>query len=230
MKRIGIVGGLSPESTIEYYRFIIEGYRQKTKDDGAPEIIIYSLNVKQSLEMMEKKQWVAYVEWIASAVGHLADAGADFALIAANTPHMFFYEVKSVSPIPLLSIVEETADMATGFGLRKVGLLGTKCTMQSDYYQKVLERSGISVVVPLEDEQKYIHEKLLSELQFGRIVGSTRDRLLEIVQRLISTESLDGVILGCTELPLILIHDEFGIPFLNTTRIHAESAVRYSLS
>ena len=111
MKRIGIVGGLSPESTIEYYRFIIKGYREKTRDNGAPEIIIYSLNVKQSLEMMEKKQWVAYVQWVAGAVNHLADAGADFALIAANTPHMFFYEIKSASRIPLLSIVEETAEV-----------------------------------------------------------------------------------------------------------------------
>ena len=130
----------------------------------------------------------------------------------------------------MLSIVEETLTAVEEQGLKKVGLMGTKFTMQSDFYQKTFSTKGIEIVVPNEDEQQYIHTKLEKEIGLGQIVEETRQGLLKIVKRMIDNAAIEGLILGCTELPLILTKEEFGIPFLNTTKIHAESAVRYSLS
>jgi aspartate racemase len=229
MKKIGIIGGLGPEPTIEYYRFIIESYRKQQKDEGSPEIIIYSLNLKEFLHLMVTKQTSHIIEWLLKPVKALYRAGADFALIAAGTPHIFFDEVQAVSPIPILSIVEETAKVVSELGLKKVALFGTKFTMQADFYQKVFSKKNIAIVIPDQKEQNYIHEKLITELQFGQIVKNTKKKLLSIVKRKISNDSIQGLILGCTELPLILPKDEYGITFFNTTRIHAESAVRYCL-
>lgn len=230
MKKIGIIGGLGPESTIDYYRCIIDSYRKAQINENYPEIIIYSLNINEVSDMMEAEQWDKLIDLLANAIKLISRAGADFALIAANTPHIVFDKVNPLSPIPMLSIVEETCKVVKTLGLKKVGLLGTKITMQSGYYQKVFTRYGITIVVPDQDEQKYIHKKIMTELLFGKILDETRKALLSIVKNMIAKESIQGLILGCTELPLILKKDEFGIPFLNTTKIHAESAVRYCLS
>jgi len=230
MKKIGIIGGLGPESTIDYYRRIIDSYRKAQINENYPEIIIYSLNINEVSDMMEAEQWDKLIDLLANAIKLISRAGADFALIAANTPHVVFDEVNPLSPIPMLSIVEETCKVIKTLDLKKVGLLGTKITMQSGYYQKVFTRYGITIVVPDQDEQKYIHKKIMTELLFGKMLDETRKALLSIVKNMIVKESIQGLILGCTELPLILKKDEFGIPFLNTTKIHAESAVKYCLS
>ncbi len=229
MKKIGVIGGLGPESTIDYYRLIIDSYRKTQRNENYPEIIIYSLNINEVSDMMEAEQWDKLIDLLANAIKLISRAGADFALIAANTPHVVFDEVNPLSPIPMLSIVEETCKVIKTLDLKKVGLLGTKITMQSGYYQKVFTRYGITIVVPDQDEQKYIHKKIMTELLFGKMLDETRKALLSIVKNMIVKESIQGLILGCTELPLILKKDEFGIPFLNTTKIHAESAVKYCL-
>ena len=144
VKRIGIVGGLGPEPTVVYYQSIIDLYRKKTEDEGAPNIVICSLNLKAFLTMMEADRKKEAVEWLFKGIQALQRAGADFALIAANTPHVFFDELSKRSPIPLLSIVEETAKVVSKRGLRKVGLLGTKFTMQADFYQRVFSRESLS--------------------------------------------------------------------------------------
>ncbi|UCG91787.1 MAG: amino acid racemase [candidate division WOR-3 bacterium] len=228
MKKIGIIGGLGPEATIDYYRNIIESYRKK-RNENFPEIIIYSLNMKDFFDILKNKERDEIINWLSKAVKSLQNAGADFAIIASNTPHFVFDEVKALSPIPMLSIVEETCKKVENLGLKKLGLLGTKFTMSSDFYQKVFTKHNISIVVPNEQEQKYIQKKLWTEIIFNKIVEETRQELLKIVKRMIDSASIQGVILGCTELPLILTKDEFGIPFLNTTRIHVESAVSYCL-
>lgn len=229
MKKIGIIGGLGPEATIDYYRIIIESYRAK-HDGNFPEILIYSLNMKELAQMLKNGEPDKQVQWLVYAVKMLHQAGADFALISSNTPHMVFNEVRDLAPIPMLSIVEETCRVVEELGLEKVGLLGTKITMSAYFFQKVFARRKITIVVPLEQEQKYIHKKLMTEIIFNKIVEETRLELLKIIKRMIDTDSIQGVILGCTELPLILTKEEFGIPFLNTTKIHAESAVRFCLT
>jgi aspartate racemase len=230
MRKIGIVGGLGPESSIEYYRIIIELYRKKKRDEGSPELIIYSLNIKDMIDLVEYGKWDLLVTVIVSAVQSLAKAGADMALIAANTPHAVYDRIRAKSTIPMLSIVEETFRVVEHQGLEKVGLLGTKTTMTHDFYSKVFSRGGINIITPGKRSQEYIHNKLMTELQFGRAVKDTKNRLLSIIEKMVEQNGIQGVILGCTDLPLILKKDEFGIPFFNTTKIHAEAALSFSLS
>ncbi|MPM16840.1 putative racemase YgeA [bioreactor metagenome] len=220
--KIGMIGGVGPESTVDYYQRLIELYQKNIGGDDYPEIIINSINMTAMLKFVSGEDWDGLTGMMADAVHSLKDAGADLAFIASNTPHVVFEKVKLVSPVPLISIVEAARMEAEKQGLKKVGLLGTLFTMQSSYYQAKFDKSGIAMVVPNEEEQRYIQQKLFSEIEHGVFLEETRNGLLKIVKRLINDESIDGVILGCTELPLILTKDEYGIPFLNTTEIHAQ--------
>lgn len=227
MKKIGIIGGLGPESTIDYYKGIINAFRQLNVDLTTPEIIIYSADVSKLLELFEIKEWDNLVGWLVGMVKALHNAGAEFAVIGSNTPHIVFDEVKTSSPIPMLSIVEETCQKAESLGLKKLGLMGTKFTMQSNFFQKLFHVNGMAVVVPKEDNQQIIHDKLMSEIELGVIKKSTREEPLSIVKQMIDKDSIEALILGCTELPMILNKEEYSIPFLNTTAIHINSIVRY---
>ena len=156
-------------------------------------------------------------------------AGAEFAVIASNTPHIVFDEIRSASPIPLLSIVEETCKRAQEMGLKNIGLMGTKLTMEAEFYKKPFISRGMSIVVPREEEQHTIHRRLFSEIELGIIKDSTREELLLIAKRMVEEDHIDSLILGCTELPLILTESRYGIPFLNTSAIHCESIIRYCI-
>jgi aspartate racemase len=231
MKRMGIIGGLGPEATLYYYRVIIDlCYENKDLEGNYPEIIIYSLNLEECRHSMEKGNWPELSTKLVEACQSLSRAGAEFGLIAANTPHMVFDHVREKSPIPLLSIVEETSEEVVRHGLRKVGLIGTLITMQSHFYEDVFRRRNISIAVPGEDEQTYIYEKIRSELGVGIMLAETRGRFLQIAQRMKEDDSIQGLILGCTEIPLLLTREELGIPFFDTSKIHAQSALRYSLA
>lgn len=227
MARIGMIGGLGPMSTLDYYRLLIETYRREVNVDSIPEIIIYSMDVSKLLYMVANKQWDAIVDWLVDGLMALYKAGADFGFISANTPHIVFDRVKELSPIPLLSIVEETCKQVEKHGIRKVGLLGTLFTMQSDFYKNVFNKIGIEIIDPTEEEQQYIHNKLMTEIELGSFLDETREGLLKIIKRMKDENSIGGLILGCTELPLILTKGEFGIPFFNTSKIHVESVIQY---
>lgn len=218
--KIGMIGGIGPESTVDYYQRIIRLYQKNISAEHYPEIVINSINMTAMLRMVSDKDWDGLTGMLADAVNSLYKAGAEFAFMASNTPHIVFEQVRRESPIPLVSIVEAARREADRLALKKVGLLGTLFTMQSSYYQAEFDKSGIAVAVPNEQEQHYIHQKLFSEIEHGIFLEGTRDGLLRIVKRLINDASIDGVILGCTELLLILTRDEYGIPFLNTTEIH----------
>jgi aspartate racemase len=218
--KIGMVGGIGPESTVDYYRRIIRLYRETTGSDHYPEIEVNSINMTAMLKLVAEQDWDALTAMLLRAVDSLCRAGAGFAFIASNTPHIVFERVRQASPIPLVSIVEAARREAERRALKKTGLLGTLFTMQSGYYQAEFDKSGIAIVVPDEPERLYIQRKLFSEIEQGIFLDSTREGLLRIVRRLIDDHAIDGVVLGCTELPLILTRDEFGIPFLNTTEIH----------
>ncbi len=227
MKRIGMIGGFGPESTLDYYRLLIEQYRQMSGEGSLPEIIINSMDVYSLLNMVGQKRWDDLTQYLLVGIETLAQAGADFGFISANTPHIVFDRLKNLSPIHLISIVEETGKKTKDLGLQKVGLLGTSFTMQSSYYQEVFSKENISIVVPLEEEQDYIQNKLMTEIELGKFHEVTRKELLLIVKRMVDEDSIEGLILGCTELPLILTKEEYGIPFLNTTKIHVDSVIRY---
>lgn len=227
MKRIGIIGGIGPESTVDYYKLIIGAFHKKQAALGYPEIIIYSANLSSLMKILEAKDWENLTEWLLEKVVALHKAGAEFAVIGSNTPHIVFDKVSSRSPIPMLSIIDETRKNAQKRGFKKLGLLGTRFTMESDFFRKPFEDNKMAVVVPEKEDQQLIHHRLFSEIELGIIKDSTREELLSIVKKMIDRHSIDAMILGCTELPLILNKDEFGIPFLNTTSIHAESIVNY---
>ena len=229
MKKIGMIGGFGPESTLDYYRLIIDQYHQLQGEGSLPEIIIYSMDMYTLLTLVEQKRWDDVTEFLLKGVNTLNRAGADFGIISANTPHIVYDRLKSLSPIPLISIVEETSKKAKEIGLQRVGLLGTSFTMRASFFQKVFAINNIDIVVPSEKEQDFIQHKLMTEIELGQFLEETRNGLLTIVKRMVDEDLIEGVILGCTELPLILTKDEYNIPFLNTTKIHVESAIRYCL-
>ena len=229
MKTIGIIGGLGPESTVDYYKEIIAAFHTRYDEMVYPEIIIYSVNIDEFVKFVETENWQGLSEWLLEKISSIHRAGAQFAVIASNTPHIVFDEIKSKSPIPLLSIVEETCNKAQEMDLKNVGLMGTKLTMAADFYKKPFVSKGMSVVVPSEKEQQFIHHKLFSEIELGIFKDSTREKLLAIAKRMVDEEGIDALILGCTELPLILTESKYGIPFLNTTAIHCESIIKYCL-
>src|SRR6266536_6511905 len=226
MKVLGIIGGLGPESTIDYYGRIIALYRERTADGSYPQFIINSINMKKGLDFMDANNLAGMAEYLLEEIGRLAQAGATFGLISANTPHIVFDEVASKSPIPLISIAEATCAAAKERKLRRLALFGTRFTMHGTFYPKVFSREAIELVVPDATDQAYPHDKYLNELVSGKFLPETRARLLAIVDRMKANSDIDGVILAGTELPLILrdaAHN--GIPFLNTTTIHCEAAV-----
>ncbi len=223
MKRIGIVGGLGPEASLYYYRTLIDLAYEALGGRKCPEIVIYNLLLNSdSYQKDTPKQ-------LHDAIQCLCRAGADFAIIACNTAHVDFDDFKAKSPIPLLSIVEETCKAVAGLGLTKVGLFGGQSTMQWHYYQDVFSKKNISIVVPKGKDQAYVSSKISEELVFNIIRDETRKGFLEVAQRMIDEESIQGLILGCTEIPLLLGKEKFVIPFFDTSKIHAESAFRYSL-
>ena len=229
MKILGMIGGLGPESTLEYYRSIIALYRERKPDGSYPQFIINSVDLKKGLDFMAVNDLAGMAGYLLEEIGILARAGADFGLVAANTPHIVFDDVAPKSPIPLISIVEATCAAAKARKMKRLSLFGTRYTMQGTFYQTVFSREGIELIVPDAKDQDYIHDKYMNELVPGIFLPETRAGLLEIVDRL--KEKIDGVILAGTELPLILrdaVHN--GIPFLDTMKIHAQAAVAEMLS
>ncbi|HOP62070.1 MAG TPA: amino acid racemase [Spirochaetota bacterium] len=228
MKKCGIIGGISPEATVDYYKGIINGYREIITDGSYPEIIVHSIDMTKMISFIQEGDRPGLVDYISSAVNSLKDGGADFALMSSNTPHIAFNEIEKESPIPMISIVRETGAEASRRGLKRCGLLGTTFTMKSGFYDSVFEEMDISVAVPDPGSQETVHEIIFGELVFGKVTDNSRKKLMDIISGMISAERIDSVILGCTELPLILKKkesDSTGIPFLNTTAIHIKSVI-----
>jgi aspartate racemase len=231
MKTLGIIGGLGPESTIDYYGRIVALYRERRRDGSYPQFIVNSIDMKKGLDLMGANNLAGMADYLVDEIGKLARAGATFGLISANTPHIVFDEIATRSPIPLISIVEATCAAAKARKLKRLGLFGTRYTMQGTFYPRVFSREGIELLVPDPEDQDYIHDKYLNELVSGKFLPETRANLLAIVDRMKAKQDINGVILAGTELPLILRDPEHnGIPFLDTTEIHCEAAVTEMLS
>jgi aspartate racemase len=231
MKRLGIVGGIGPESTIEYYRSILATYRARVGDRSAPPLVITSIDVHKMLDGIAAGDLETVTQSLVDEVHRLARAGADLALLASNTPHLVFDAIQRQAPIPLISIVEATCAAAEASRLTRVGLFGTRFTMQAAFYRDVFARRGIAVVVPGAEEQEYIHARYVGELIPGMYLDATRRGMLRIAARMRQETGIQGLVLGGTELPLLLRDSTpAGIPFLDTTRIHVEAAVQRLLA
>jgi aspartate racemase len=230
-KTAGMIGGLGPESTIAYYRTLIAMYRQRSADGSYPRLLMNSLDVTKGLHLVGAGKLDELAEYLVGGLQQLAAAGADFGFISANTPHVVFDEVQRASPIPLLSIVEATCAKAKELGLARLGIFGTRFTMEGRFYRDACAKAGIELAVPDEDQLIYIHEKYVNELVNGIMLPETRDGLLQIVDAMRATRHIDGLILGGTELPLLLTDDvHAGVPFLDTTAIHVARIVDEMLS
>lgn len=231
MKSLGLIGGIAPESTIAYYRAIISLYRARLADNSYPALLISSIDLTKMLGMVADNNFVELVEYLLDEITRLQRAGADFAALASNTPHIVFDELQNRSPLPLVSIVESACEVARERGLHKLGLFGTRFTMQSGFYSRLFSKEGIDLVVPDSDEQQYIHESYMTELVNGIFRQDTREHLLAIAGRMKDADGIDGLILGGTELPLILAEPEYdGLPLLDTTQIHVRKIVKEMFS
>lgn len=229
MTSVGLVGGLGPESTIDYYRRILQAW-QAERPGSAPSMVIDSLDVQYGLRLVASDR-AALVEYLLGSVRRLAAAGVGFVAITANTPHLVFDELAAMSPVPLLSIVEVCAEEARRLDIDTVGLLGTRFTMEAPFYPTVFSRWGITVATPVEAERLWLHERYVTELLVGSFRDETRAGVVDIVRRLQRDAGIEGIILGGTELPLLLGDATIaGVPALDTTALHVAAIVQRLLA
>lgn len=222
MKTIGLVGGTTPESTRLYYDLLIRGARQPGGDPlYNPEIIIYSIDLAELVHIQRTGDREGVVRFLADILERLRNAGAEIGAFTANTPHAYLEEVRSATSLPLVSIVTATRKAAAERALERALLLGTRTTVEAAMYPRELAAAGIDVVLPDESEREFLDDIIYGDLAVGRISQPIRQRCLDICTRFINEEGVDSVILGCTELPLVISSEELPVEVLDTTVIHA---------
>jgi aspartate racemase len=226
MKKVGLVGGISWVSTMDYYKFINEGVNSKSGGLNFAECIIYSLNFGD----VQATSWPNSFELLLKACESLKKGGADSIVLCANTAHLFAGKLQEAIGLPIIHIGVETAKVVTKQGFKKVGLLGTKYTMEMDFYRKELEEYGLEVLIPQKQETRdYIQHTVKEELGIGYINPETRANYISIVRELVD-RGAECVILGCTEIPMLISQDDFTIPIFDTTKIHSQAIVEYMIS
>lgn len=227
-KKIGILGGLSPESTVEYYQTITRTYTERFGDYGYPEVIIYSVSFQPYVDWPNQDRWDLVAQGLSEAAQKLEAAGADFIVIATNTMHLVFDQVQASVTVPMLSLLDAVGDAVLARGIETVGLLGTRFTMEKSFYQDALARKGITILVPDADDREYVNGVIYDELVAGQIRDESRAGFVAIIEQL-AARGAEGVILGCTEIPLLVNEEDAGMPLFDTTLIHAEAALNYAL-
>jgi aspartate racemase len=229
-KLIGIIGGIGPESTIDYYRLFVSIYREH-RPDAYPPVLINCIDLARALKLVSSNDLDGLAAYMLEEIHRLARAGATHALLSSNTPHIVFDQVEEASPVPLISIVETACRAAVARKLKRVGLFGTRFTMQGGFYQKVFAREGIEVAIPEAADQKFIHDTYLSELVNGVVRPETRTRYIAIARHMKAEQGIEALILGGTELPLLLRGAiDIGVALLDTAHLHVERAVAELLS
>ena len=216
MKKLGLIGGVGPESTIPYYHDIVYGVQKALDKPYFPPLTVESMDTFTVLRLSAAGDRQGLADYLLGGIRSLAGAGAEFAAIASNTAHMVFDEVQALSPIPLVSILEATCREAQRRGLTRLGVLGTYATMEGDFFQKPFSRAGIACVMPQGDERRYVAQHISDEL--------------ELIDRMIAEDHIQAVVLGCTELPILFQGATLPIPVLDTMRIHIDTLVREILS
>lgn len=230
MKTLGIIGGIGPSSTVDYYRLLFAGYQARRRDGSSPSILINSIDLTKLLTLVGENRLPELTKYLSEEINRLARAGADFALLSSNTPHIIFDELSRVSPIPLISIVEAACQAAEELGLKSVGLLGTRFTMQGRFYPDVFGRRGITVRRPSQTDLEYVHDAYMNELLQDQFRTETREGVAAVIEHL-KQAGAEGVLVAGTELTLLLRDSrDLGVPLLDTTRIHVNRAVSELLS
>lgn len=222
MKKLGLVGGMGVESTIPYYHDIVYGVQNKIGKKFFPNITIESVNAFDVLGLCREQKYDELTNYLMQAIKNLTTSGADFIALSANTPHIVFDRLQNISTVPLVSIVEATRNEAIRLNKHKLGLLGTIFTMTEDFFKKPFYNSNIEIITPTAEEMEYINLKISSELEFGVIKEETLQGFQKIIKRMQQEDSIEAVILGCTELPLLLNDEVSPIPCLDTMKIHIQ--------
>lgn len=226
MKKLGLIGGIGPESTLQYYQQIVRHYREVLATTDYPEFTIESINMTEMLSYLPSDP-DGLVRFLLSRIKTLEGSGAHFAALASNTPHIVFDQLEQESSIPLVSIVRTTCEEIAGHSIQNLGLFGTRSTMTAGFYQEVGKQYGLDIYTPEEEDQDYIHEKYFSELVFNRKNESTKRELIAIANELQRRHKIQGLILGGTELPLVLEQADFdNIKVFDTTQIHVKELVK----
>ncbi|MBQ7934161.1 MAG: amino acid racemase [Lachnospiraceae bacterium] len=225
MKKLGLVGGMGPESTIPYYHDIVYGVKERLGQDSFPNLTIESVDVFQVLNLCGQQKYDELTAYLMGAINNLIKSGADFVALSANTPHIVFDRLKEQSTVPLVSIIEATRDEALRLGFHKIGLLGTIFTMTGEFFKRPFLESNIEIITPREDEMDYINNKISSELELGIVKEETLKEFQRIISRMEKEEGIETVILGCTELPLLLNDRVSPVPCLDTMEIHIKTLI-----
>ncbi|WP_129731124.1 aspartate/glutamate racemase family protein [Ectobacillus funiculus] len=226
MKKVGIIGGTGPESTVDYYKSIISKFQEKigSKED-LPELFINSINMYKMFNLLMNRQTKELIYYLTDAVQKLESVGVDFVVFTGNTPHIVFERVQEKVQVPMISAVEETYLKAQEWNLEKVGLIGTKFTMENDFFKKPFISHNIEIVVPNQSEQEYIHRKIVEELENGIVNNETKRGFLNIIEQMTDRDGIQAIILGCTELPMLIKNEDLNIHSLNTAEIHINKIV-----
>lgn len=226
MNKIGLIGGIGPESTIKYYQLIIEKYRELTPNGHYPEIHILSIDMTMMLKYISDNNKIGFLNFMKERIAILESAGVNKVYICSNTPHVFYDALQASVDIEIVSIVNETLSHIASLGLKKCGLLGTKFTMSKGFYAQNGKQRGVEIIVPNEEEQNVIHDIYMNELVFNVNKSSSKDTLLRLITRMIKEDNIEGIILGGTELSLVLNQKDFEkINVIDTCLIHVNAIV-----
>ena len=228
LKTIGLIGGMSWESTVTYYKIINEVIKEKLGGLHSAKCVLYSVNFQEIEECQANGNWEKSGEILGEAAYNLEKAGADFIVICTNTMHKVVDQIKEKISIPILHIAEMTAEKILEKGLENIALLGTKYTMEQDFYKSKLIEKGINVIIPDKNDVEIINKVIYDELCLGTINSNSKKKFLEIVDKLRSKEA-EGIILGCTEIGLLIKNTDTDVPLFDTAIIHAEQAAMYSI-
>lgn len=222
-KTIGMIGGIAPASTVDYYQRIISRFQERNGQSEYPTIIINSINMTHMMNLISNDQLDELVDYLSEEIYVLEKAGAKVIFLASNTPHLVFEALIKRVKTKMVSIVDSTIAYAQSKGYKRLGLFGTISTMEGDFFQEGFEAAGMEIITPMPDERKYIHKIYMEELARGRFLPETKSHLLSIAKRMYNEGQIDSLILGGTELPLILKASDFeDIELLNTSKIHVE--------
>jgi aspartate racemase len=229
VKKIGLIGGMSWESSIEYYRIINEATNAKLGGLHSAKCIMYSVDFAEVEILQHNGKWGEAAHMLIGAAKNLEDCGSDFIVLCTNTMHKVADDIQANVKIPLLHIADTTAKMVIDAGIQKIGLLGTRYTMEEDFYKGRLSlKFGLDVIVPNSQDREIVHRIIYNELVVGKIQQNSKEQYIGIIEQMI-TNGAEGVILGCTEIGMLIHKQDSQVPLFDTTRIHAESAVDYAL-
>ncbi len=227
MKKLGILGGMGPESTLVYYKKIAAAYKEQDKNGYFPALTIETVNMYEMLDLCKSENYEALSDYLLEGIFNLEKAGVDFVVLASNTPHVVFDILEQRSHIPMLSIVMPVYQAVRDSGAKKIAWLGTRFTMEQPYFRKIFEENGVAIVIPKENEREIIDKIIAEELEFGIVNAESKKRVDRIIGRLCSEENIEGIIMGCTELPLMYSEEPLPVPVFDTMEYHIQGIVKY---